>query len=250
MTNQINTALLTTGSGPLSNATLKSLLENSSLKVVVFSRKNKRLSIVKRLKDYGSWGSFQFLSSISMNKLYNYQIKEKDILLHDIEIANWGKSSDEQKILSTLKRKKIEIIFVCSFQHRLNPSFYNQFTHCLNIHPSLLPEYRGPEPIFWGLLDKKTTFGVTVHQIDDGVDTGDIIAQTVINRPIVPISWFVENDLAQKIQPMLSDVIQKIKTGSLKPQKQNGGFYRSFATVENRRKSLLNTSPTNTPPTS
>lgn len=47
----------------------------------------------------------------------------------------------------------------------------------LNIHPSLLPLYRGPLPVFWTFFNQETVSGVTLHLIDKGEDTGDIIEQ-------------------------------------------------------------------------
>lgn len=49
----------------------------------------------------------------------------------------------------------------------------------INIHPSLLPKYRGPNPLFWIYRDMDLQGGVTVHYIDDGEDTGDILEQEV-----------------------------------------------------------------------
>lgn len=48
---------------------------------------------------------------------------------------------------------------------------------CLNLHPSILPEYRGPSPVVTALLDGRATTGVTLMQLDQGMDTGPIIAQ-------------------------------------------------------------------------
>ncbi len=48
---------------------------------------------------------------------------------------------------------------------------------CLNLHPSLLPEYRGPSPVVTALLDGQASTGVTLIQLDQGMDTGPIIAQ-------------------------------------------------------------------------
>lgn len=47
----------------------------------------------------------------------------------------------------------------------------------LNIHPALLPDYRGPEPIFWQFREGEPRLGVTVHQMDAGFDTGPLVAQ-------------------------------------------------------------------------
>ena len=54
---------------------------------------------------------------------------------------------------------------------------------CLNVHPSRLPANRGPDPLFWTLREGKHQTGVTVHYMDEGMDTGDIVAQTLIDIP-------------------------------------------------------------------
>ncbi len=47
----------------------------------------------------------------------------------------------------------------------------------INFHPSLLPKYRGPRPFLWQAHQMDLDGGVTIHQVDDGIDTGDILVQ-------------------------------------------------------------------------
>lgn len=54
---------------------------------------------------------------------------------------------------------------------------------CLNVHPSLLPANRGPEPLFWTFRDGKQRTGVTIHIMDEGIDSGAIVAQEAIEIP-------------------------------------------------------------------
>ena len=54
---------------------------------------------------------------------------------------------------------------------------------CLNVHPSLLPANRGPDPLFWTFHDGQHETGVTIHIMDEGLDTGPIVAQ---ERVMVP----------------------------------------------------------------
>lgn len=49
---------------------------------------------------------------------------------------------------------------------------------CINIHPSKLPLYRGPVPTAWAILNGEKSFGITIHYMDEGVDTGDILVAT------------------------------------------------------------------------
>jgi methionyl-tRNA formyltransferase len=48
---------------------------------------------------------------------------------------------------------------------------------CINIHPSALPYYRGPVPTAWAIENGETQFGITIHYMDEGIDTGDILIQ-------------------------------------------------------------------------
>jgi methionyl-tRNA formyltransferase len=54
---------------------------------------------------------------------------------------------------------------------------------CLNVHPSLLPANRGPDPLFWTFHDGHHETGVTIHRMDEGLDTGPIVAQEKIIVP-------------------------------------------------------------------
>jgi methionyl-tRNA formyltransferase len=48
---------------------------------------------------------------------------------------------------------------------------------CINIHPSFLPYYRGPVPTAWAIENGEEEFGITIHYMDEGIDTGDILVQ-------------------------------------------------------------------------
>ena len=48
---------------------------------------------------------------------------------------------------------------------------------CINVHPSILPDYRGPVPTAWAIENGETRTGVTIHYMDKGIDTGDILVQ-------------------------------------------------------------------------
>jgi methionyl-tRNA formyltransferase len=54
---------------------------------------------------------------------------------------------------------------------------------CLNVHPSLLPVNRGPEPLFWTFREGEQQTGVTIHMMDEGMDAGEILVQEEIEIP-------------------------------------------------------------------
>ena len=80
---------------------------------------------------------------------------------------------------------KFELLVVACFPHRLPQALLNRAKiAALNIHPSRLPAYRGPAPVFWQLRDGMREIGVTLHHMTSRIDAGDIIAQTDVTLPI------------------------------------------------------------------
>ncbi len=78
-----------------------------------------------------------------------------------------------------------DIIFVSGMSQLLKEEVFSIPKYgAINLHPSYLPEYRGPNPDFWQYYDKEINPGVTVHYIDKGEDTGDIICQERVHIPI------------------------------------------------------------------
>ncbi|MBF8277133.1 MAG: methionyl-tRNA formyltransferase [Candidatus Brocadiaceae bacterium] len=105
--------------------------------------------------------------------------REKNVKIYHVEKLH---NADFVQEVSRLKPD-----FVFSFQCRaiIPPSIIDIPKHgVINIHFSSLPKYRGCYPIAWALLNGEQEIGVTVHYIDAGIDTGDIIYQEHI--PILP----------------------------------------------------------------
>ncbi len=70
-----------------------------------------------------------------------------------------------------------DLVFSCFYDKILRNSFISQHKLVLNLHNSPLPRYRGVNPINWALKNGETHHGVTIHKIDEGIDTGDIFGQ-------------------------------------------------------------------------
>ena len=94
---------------------------------------------------------------------------------------------------------------------------------CLNVHPSLLPLGRGPEPVFWTLRRGERRTGVTVHGMDTGFDTGPILGQTAIAVPDGIDGRDLEYRLAELGGALLVEVIAKLAAGTASPIAQDHG---------------------------
>ena len=92
-----------------------------------------------------------------------------------IEVIRTGKLSENQSLLQALEEDSPDVIFVIDFGQIVREPFLSRL--CLNIHPSLLPEYRGAAPVQRALLDGKERTGVTVFRLSPALDAGDVLVQ-------------------------------------------------------------------------
>ena len=84
----------------------------------------------------------------------------------------------KNKAIEWLEKVKPDIIVVFSMSHLLEEAIFNWPKYkSINLHTAYLPYYRGPNPDFWHYYNQDTNPGVSVHYIDKGEDTGDIIFQ-------------------------------------------------------------------------
>lgn len=92
---------------------------------------------------------------------------------------------------------------------------------CVNIHASLLPKYRGAAPINWVIIDGEKETGVTIQQMNEGIDTGDILAKTVVPIEAKETAETLFDKLAQTGAELIVETLVKIEAGEVTPVKQN-----------------------------
>src|SRR5690242_9729474 len=90
-----------------------------------------------------------------------------------------------------LEEHGVELVVLAGYMQLLTPAFLARFRdRIVNVHPSLLPAFPGARPIEDALAAGVETTGVTVHYVDEGVDTGPVIAQEPV--PVEPRATLVE----------------------------------------------------------
>jgi len=118
-----------------------------------------------------------------------------------------------------------DIIISVLYDKILNPTQVKN-KKCFNFHPGILPEYRGTGIFSWILINKEKKAGVTLHLIDKGIDTGDIIEirEFLISKDDTAYSLFLRSE--QIIYKMFQDWFCDILNGKFTavPQNLNDGF--------------------------
>lgn len=132
-----------------------------------------------------------------------------------------GIRSDE--FASTIMSYAPELIIVVAYGKIIPPAVLKIPRYgCVNVHASLLPKYRGAAPIQWSIIKGEEKTGVTTMQMDEGLDTGDILHMA--ETPIAPDD--TAETLSARLSVMGADLlmatIDGIATGSVRPIPQQG----------------------------
>lgn len=91
---------------------------------------------------------------------------------------------DLSQCLVEMVQYQPDVILVSCFPRKLPDSIRSIPTiGCFNLHPSLLPAFRGPMPLFWQFREGEGNFGVTLHRMSSQLDAGNIIGQSTVSMP-------------------------------------------------------------------
>lgn len=118
----------------------------------------------------------------------------------------------------------IDIDFVISYgyRHIIKKEVIDRFpSKIINLHISLLPWNRGADPNYWSWIDN-TPKGVTIHQIDKGIDTGDILAQVEVPMGLDETLASSYERLKIGMEDLFKAAWKNIRRGKTIPQKQKG----------------------------
>jgi len=126
-----------------------------------------------------------------------------------------------EEFLEALRALQPDLIVVAAYGQILPVSILElpRFG-CLNVHTSLLPKYRGAAPIQWAILNGDTETGVTIMQMDAGLDTGGILTQATTTIQPEDDSETLHGRLARMGAELLVQTIPDYAAGKLLPRSQ------------------------------
>lgn len=146
-------------------------------------------------------------------------------------------SSHMSRLAGMLRSLEPDLIFTTGFSWKLPRELLALARlGCVNGHPSLLPRYRGPNPLFWHFMNGETQGGLTMHRMDADFDTGPILVQRAIEiAPDDDIDSFLPKLLAVGA-PMIPEMLQAVAAGVPgTPQTAEGASYAPLCTDAERR---------------
>ena len=142
-------------------------------------------------------------------------------LQYDIPVFQPVKIKTEESV-AQLRTYEADIFVVAAFGQILSKEILDMPKYgCVNIHASLLPKYRGAAPIQWAVLDGEKETGVTIMQMNEGLDTGDILMQEVVVLDKKETGESLFDKLALCGADLIVKALVRIEEGSLTPLKQD-----------------------------
>lgn len=147
----------------------------------------------------------------------------------DRDIPAWlcGNASTPA-VQNLIKKEKVDLLVIAFFNQLLKPEVFSiPRLGAINFHPSLLPAYRGPAPLFWTFKDGLEETGLTIHQIAAGEDNGAVHARLPIAVPAGTAGEDLVDDLADLAAAHVCRVVDAVAAGARGTAQDEAGASRA-----------------------
>lgn len=149
-----------------------------------------------------------------------YSPVKETALQADIPVYQPDKVKDEA-FIHFMRDISPDVIVVVAFGQILSEELLHiPYYGCINVHASLLPKLRGPAPIQWSVINGDVESGVTIQQMDKGIDTGDILAVKKYTLDEKETGGSLFERLSQLGGALLLEVLKDAEAGTLHPVPQ------------------------------
>lgn len=166
-------------------------------------------------------------------KLVFTPVKEAAVA-HRIPVYTPKKVKDPS-FVETLWEIPCDVIVVVAFGQILSKEILELPEYgCINVHASLLPRWRGAAPIQWAIMEGDARTGITTMQMDEGIDTGDMLLKREVEIRPEETGESLFQRLSELGGPLLLETLEQLEQGEAKPQKQDDaqGTYAKMLTKE------------------
>jgi phosphoribosylglycinamide formyltransferase 1 len=121
-----------------------------------------------------------------------------------------------------LAERRVDLIVLAGYMELLSPGFVRRFPNrIVNVHPALLPSFPGIDAIGQALEHGVRVTGVTVHFVDEGVDSGPIVLQRAVEVPYTRDRSQLEREIHEVEHELLPEAIRLIAAGTARVDAEN-----------------------------
>ena len=142
----------------------------------------------------------------------------------------------EEAVVEELRSYHPDVIVVVAFGQLIPKSILEMPKYgCVNVHASLLPKYRGAAPIQWAVIDGEEKSGVTTMQMDEGLDTGDMLLTEEVTLDPEETGGSLFDKLSQVGAQLLLKTLDALENAADTPQKQPAESTTAYAAMLNKK---------------
>lgn len=146
---------------------------------------------------------------------------KKTALAHEIPVYTPEKVKDPE-FVQLLQQINCDVIVVVAFGQILSKEILEMPKYgCINVHASLLPRWRGAAPIQWAILEGDDVTGITTMQMNEGLDTGDILLKKEVSLTNEETGESLFERLSELGGPLLLETLERAEQGTLSPLPQD-----------------------------
>lgn len=191
----------------------------NTLKITVLTSSSAALPLVSLLAQR------QQLAGVLLLGPWDLEKQQIDAQLRQAGIAvTHSPSGDTDQAISALTgwQSQLGIVFCCG-EKILSAIAQTPEHGMVNLHGSALPEYRGPDPIYWQIRNGESQLMLTAHQLENSFDTGPVIARRAVEIGPYDTSHRVFNNLLQQLPPLLDNLLEQLQQqGQFQTEPQQG----------------------------
>ncbi len=203
-----------------------------------FKKGNSFMYILKKNRlSYLVKKGVQFVSMYLRSAIFSiFAIEPRYIseVLEHYEIEHYFMNDvNNQDVVNLIREKQIDLLITYDCGQILKKdAIMASSIASLNVHSSLLPKYRGTAPIYWVLKNKEKETGITIHFIDEGIDTGDVIFQRRIDIKNGMNENTLTKTLSQTGAEAIFTVVKLFRGSGIERIKQDSACATYYSNIE------------------
>lgn len=169
---------------------------------------------------------------LAVKDFFSHSVEEIMIKKYELAELNF-KSANSPDFRDFLLKNNVDMVLVGTWKEKISKKVYTAPNlGFVNIHPSLLPKYRGPNPYLQVIKNREPFSGFTFHKVDENFDTGEILYQSRVE--ILP--FYTSKELREavvfEVKKALPDFLYRYENGEITPLKQDENIASYYPNIE------------------
>lgn len=210
------------------------------MKIVILGKGEMLASLIRGAINSGSEIAGVFRYERTVYPAWKLKLKDFFTTAHELTLIKKYKlyeikcnSANSEKFKKEILRLNADVVLVGTWPEKLKKEIIDlPVIASINVHPSLLPKYRGPNPYLQNILHGENISGITFHLMDENFDTGAILAQKQIQIFPCDTSKELRERTVFEAGLMCTQLLKKLSQGLIVPVKQDNNKAEYFPNIK------------------